>query len=175
MSTNGQCPRQSLDSLRKKIESYSYSANDILGSGYSSEVFKGYDVRTGKSVAIKVINLHKIREKGLEDLLMRQIKLLQELKHENVVYCLDALMTSNNCYIVTDHCTEGDLCSFLAKKGKIKIIQEEWALMKDLNLLDKSQQLFVIFMKRELFTGISNLKIYFCIMVNLNLLISALQ
>jgi hypothetical protein len=47
-------------------------------------------------------------------------------------------MTSNNCYIVTDHCTEGDLCSFLAKKGKIKIIQEEWALMKDLNLLDKS-------------------------------------
>ena len=111
--------------MRKKIENYSYSANDKLGSGYSSEVFKGYDVRNGKSVAIKVINLHKIREKGLEGLLMGEIKLLQELRHENLVYCLDALMTTNNCYIVTDHCAEGDLCSFLAKKGKIKIIQEE--------------------------------------------------
>jgi len=59
------------------IENYSYSPKDKLGSGYSSEVFKGYDVRTGKSVAIKVINLHKIREKGHEDLLMREIKLLQ--------------------------------------------------------------------------------------------------
>jgi len=42
-----------------------------LGSGYSAEVFRGIDERSGKTVAVKVVHLGRIREKGLEELLSR--------------------------------------------------------------------------------------------------------
>lgn len=67
-----------------------------------------------------MVNLHKVREKGQENLLMREIRLLQEVKHPNLVSCLGAFMSNNNCYIVTDYCAEGDLRSFLVKKGTFR-------------------------------------------------------
>jgi serine/threonine protein kinase len=57
--------------------------------------------KNGCAVAIKVVNLSKVKSKGLEELLNREIRLLREMKHENIISCLDVLMTSNNCYIVT--------------------------------------------------------------------------
>ncbi len=133
MTHNGQCSRASLDSFRKKIENYSYSQQDKLGSGYSSQVYRGHDSRNGKIVAIKVVNLQRVREKGLEEMLMREIKLLQELKHENLLFCYDALMTANNCYIVTDYCGEGDLAAILSVKGIQYQIQEGQELMRVLS------------------------------------------
>lgn len=47
--------------MKKKIENYSYFQEDKLGSGYSSEVFRGTDERTNTLVAIKVVNLAKVR------------------------------------------------------------------------------------------------------------------
>ena len=87
--------------FRKKIENYSYSLQDRLGSGYSSEVFKGKDDRNHSPVAVKVVSLAKVRSKGLEEMLNREIRLLKDIKHQNVISCLDVLMTANNCYIVT--------------------------------------------------------------------------
>jgi serine/threonine protein kinase len=68
-------------------------------------------------VAIKVVSLQKVRAKGLDALLMTEIKLLKELRHEHLIRCLDVLMTPNNCYIVTEHCNENDLASLLARKS----------------------------------------------------------
>ena len=82
-------------------------------------MYRGGDVRNGKTVAIRVVNLQRVREKGLEEMLLREIKLLQEVRHENLLQCYDALMTANNCYIVTDYCAEGDLAAVLLAKGMV--------------------------------------------------------
>ena len=84
-------------------------------------------------MAIKVVNLHKVREKSQMDMLMREIKILQELKHENVIACRDVLMTSNNCYIVTDCYPEGDLGKVLAKKSIHCLKQTGLESTKDLD------------------------------------------
>ena len=34
-------------------------------------------------------------------MLTREINFLQMLNHENVIHCMDVLMTTNNCYIIT--------------------------------------------------------------------------
>ena len=34
---------------RKKIENYSYGLNDVIGKGYSSQVYKGRNDNNGKS------------------------------------------------------------------------------------------------------------------------------
>lgn len=54
-------------------------------------------------------------------MLTREINFLQMLNHENVIHCMDVLMTTNNCYIITQLCLDGDLGSFLNKKSKILI------------------------------------------------------
>lgn len=69
-------------------------------------------------MAVKVVSLAKVRSKGLEEMLKREIRLLKNIKHQNVISCLDILMTANNCYIVTEFCPQGDLASILTKKGK---------------------------------------------------------
>jgi serine/threonine protein kinase len=74
-------------------------------------------------VAVKVVNLAKVREKGVEEMLKREIKLLRELSHRNVIACRDVLMTANNCYIVTEFCPQGDLAALLAKKGTPPLMQ----------------------------------------------------
>ena len=37
-----------------KVEHYSYSVNDQIGSGFSSSVYKGKNENTNETVAIKV-------------------------------------------------------------------------------------------------------------------------
>ena len=46
---------------KKRIGSYSYYLDDVIGSGFSSQVFRGYknDIKEVK-YAIKVINLSKM-------------------------------------------------------------------------------------------------------------------
>ncbi len=54
---------------RKKIENYSYGLNDVIGKGYSSQVYKGRNDNNGNSillsidipVAVKVIDLKMLK------------------------------------------------------------------------------------------------------------------
>ena len=46
---------------RKKIENYSYALADIIGKGYSSQVYKGRNDNTMEPVAIKVIDLKMLK------------------------------------------------------------------------------------------------------------------
>ena len=74
-------------------------------------------------MAVKVVSLAKVREKGVEEMLKREIRLLRELCHRNIIACRDVLMTANNCYIVTEFCPQGDLAALLAKKGTAPLMQ----------------------------------------------------
>lgn len=46
---------------RKKIENYSYGLNDVIGKGYSSQVYKGRNDTNDTPVAIKVIDLKMLK------------------------------------------------------------------------------------------------------------------
>lgn len=46
-------------------------------------------------------------------MLNRQIKIIQISKHDNVIRCIDVLKSSNNCYIITEYCPDGDLQKFI--------------------------------------------------------------
>jgi hypothetical protein len=46
---------------RKKIENYSYGLSDVIGKGYSSQVFKGRNDSNNDSVAVKVIDMRMLK------------------------------------------------------------------------------------------------------------------
>ncbi len=98
---------------KKRIGCYSYHLNDCIGSGYSSQVFKGCK-NDNKQIkyAIKVIKLAKM-SKGNYQLLQNEIKILKELDHPNIIKMHDVFYTENNCYIITQYCEGGTLQSNL--------------------------------------------------------------
>ena len=75
-----------------------------VGDGTYGEVFVGQDVVTGRTVAIKKIKMKKDSVgDGVQVTTLREIKLLQELRHENLIELLDVYHHKRNLYLVFDY------------------------------------------------------------------------
>ena len=98
------CKGFSASYSKKKIGDYAYYLNDLIGSGYSSQVYKCFHrEQPNITYAIKVINLSKLAKANL-NLLRDEIKILQTLNHPNIIKFHNFYFTENNCYLVTDFC-----------------------------------------------------------------------
>ncbi|KRX01178.1 Protein kinase-like domain [Pseudocohnilembus persalinus] len=104
---------------RKVIEHYSYNMTEVIGKGYSSNVFKGKDDNTGDLVAVKVIDMKKITNEVQKFLLQNEIDIIKKLKNYNLLETKDVYQTQNNTYIITELCNHGDLKELLSKYGRL--------------------------------------------------------
>jgi len=68
-----------------------------IGEGTYGVVFKGRNKKTGEIVAMKKIRLES-EEEGLPSTAIREISLLKELQHPNIV-CFKMLSCRNQDYI----------------------------------------------------------------------------
>ncbi len=105
---------------KKKIGDYAYYLNDLIGSGYSSNVYKCFKQSEPHVIyAVKVIRLNKLAKSNL-NMLQNEIKILQTLDHPNIIKFHNVTYTQNNCYIVTDYCEGGTLQDHIDKQKSIK-------------------------------------------------------
>jgi hypothetical protein len=104
---------------KKVIENYSYCLHDELGQGYSSKVYRGRDERTGETVAIKVIDMKMVKNEVQVFLLKNEINVMRKINNINCLKLLDVFQTSNNTYIITEFCNQGDLKDLLTKYGRL--------------------------------------------------------
>ncbi|XP_072164851.1 cyclin-dependent kinase 1-like [Diadema setosum] len=96
-----------------------------LGEGTYGVVYKGRHKTTGNIVALKKIRLES-EEEGVPSTAIREISLLKELQHPNIVLLQDVLMEPNKLYLVFEFLTM-DLKKYMETlKGK----QMEPALVK---------------------------------------------
>ncbi|XP_075582172.1 cyclin-dependent kinase 7 isoform X1 [Pelecanus crispus] len=81
-----------------------YEKLDFLGEGQFATVYKAKDKNTNQIVAIKKIKLgHRSEAKdGINRTALREIKLLQELSHPNIIGLLDAFGHKSNISLVFD-------------------------------------------------------------------------
>ncbi|EDV58529.1 cyclin-dependent kinase 1 [Drosophila erecta] len=70
-----------------------------IGEGTYGVVYKGRNRLTGQIVAMKKIRLESDDE-GVPSTAIREISLLKELKHENIVCLEDVLMEENRIYLI---------------------------------------------------------------------------
>lgn len=78
-----------------------YSKVKLIGEGTSARVFKAVVQSTGEFVAIKRIRLGKAMD-GISHSALREIKLLQELKHPNIIALRDVFEHHQNIHLVFD-------------------------------------------------------------------------
>lgn len=120
MTSNNQ--EELLLSRFKKIEE--------LGEGSYGKVYKVYDKQRNEILALKKIKLTK-NEEGIPSTTLREITLLRELSHKNIVHLQDLIYKykERKLYLVFEY-MDYDLKNFLSKqknlqKNKIKNIFKE--------------------------------------------------
>ncbi|KAI9841261.1 MAG: kinase subunit of RNA polymerase II carboxy-terminal domain kinase I, partial [Thelocarpon superellum] len=74
----------------------------VVGSGTYGKVFKAIHVYTKNLVALKKIRMEGERD-GFPVTAVREIKLLQSLRHDNVVSLQEVMVEKNDCFMVFEY------------------------------------------------------------------------
>lgn len=96
-----------------------YSKIEKLGEGTYGVVYKAQNRDSGEIVALKRIRLDS-EEEGVPCTAIREISLLKELKHQNIVRLHDVLHTERKLTLVFEYCDE-DLKKFMDKHNGVQI------------------------------------------------------
>eukprot|EP00356_Strombidium_inclinatum_P010181 CAMPEP_0170494500 /NCGR_PEP_ID=MMETSP0208-20121228/14675_1 /TAXON_ID=197538 /ORGANISM="Strombidium inclinatum, Strain S3" /LENGTH=362 /DNA_ID=CAMNT_0010770563 /DNA_START=15 /DNA_END=1103 /DNA_ORIENTATION=+ len=106
--------------MKEDGTTYIYSTDQLLGKGAFGNVFVGYKREEPQTkLAVKVVNLDRLfakcEEKGPE-ILIREVNIMKELKHKNILNLLDSFSTNDNCYLITELCN-GSLDQLISRKA----------------------------------------------------------
>uniref|UniRef100_A0A8I3VZK1 non-specific serine/threonine protein kinase n=1 Tax=Callithrix jacchus TaxID=9483 RepID=A0A8I3VZK1_CALJA len=100
------------------VGDFEYSKRDLVGHGAFAVVFRGrHRQKTDWEVAIKSINKKNLSKSQI--LLGKEIKILKELQHENIVALYDVQELPNSVFLVMEYCNGGDLADYLQVKGTL--------------------------------------------------------
>ncbi|KAJ7220287.1 kinase-like domain-containing protein [Mycena pura] len=91
-----------------------YAKQARLSKGSFGEVYKGYDKRTQKTVAIKIIDLESAEEE-IDDI-QQEIHILSQLDSPHVTKYYGSYLKGANLWIVMEYCSGGS-CMDLMKPG----------------------------------------------------------
>ena len=93
------------------VGAYQSTNADPIGRGSFAEVFAGQHVESGEAVAIKVIDLQRLKrkDKKLVQHLAVEIKVMQDLRHRNIVRMHNVHVEEPFLYMMLELCEFGDL------------------------------------------------------------------
>lgn len=93
-----------------------YQLMEAIGRGGFGIVYRGLNIETGLTVAIKRVTISGTPKDELENI-EGEIRLLQNLKHPNIVQYVDALRSADFLNIVLEYMESGALSGLLSKMG----------------------------------------------------------
>jgi len=105
-----------------------YKKLEKLGEGTYGVVSKAVHIPTGRIVAMKKVKLER-DEEGIPATTLREISLLQELQHPNVVSLLGCIYSRESLYLIFEHLTY-DLKKFLDHTGKCAPAQVKFIMLE---------------------------------------------
>ena len=97
-----------------------YENIEYLGKGTFGVVRLYQDKRTKEKVAIKIINKKKIINKYHETSIKRELDILQNIQHINIINTKHILNDSKNIYIIMEYCEKGELFNLIEDKIYLK-------------------------------------------------------
>ncbi|KAM6954463.1 serine/threonine-protein kinase ULK1a [Aplochiton taeniatus] len=102
----------------ENVGRFEFNRKDLIGHGAFAIVFKGrHKEKRDFEVAVKCINKKNLAKS--HSLLGKEIKILKEFKHENIVRLLDFQEMAGCVYLVMEYCNGGDLAEYLQSKGML--------------------------------------------------------
>ena len=113
-----------MNSMILSVNSKYYTIQSKIGAGSYSKVYKAIDSETKTLVAIKIITTSKLNA-SLIQRLSKEIEILKQLNHINIISLLNYSITDKHIYLVMDFCnggTVGDKIGKLTTECQVKEI-----------------------------------------------------
>ncbi|KAK7300812.1 hypothetical protein RJT34_11663 [Clitoria ternatea] len=92
-----------------------YEVGKLLGCGAFAKVYHARNIKTGQSVAVKVISKKKLTASGLAVNVKREISIMSRLRHPNIVKLHEVLATKTKIYFVLEFVKGGELFARISK------------------------------------------------------------
>jgi serine/threonine-protein kinase ULK/ATG1 len=84
-----------------------------IGKGSFSKIYIGTSISTGDEIAVKIIKKRNVKN---ENNILREIKIMSMIKHENILCLLDVLVSNNKYYLIMEYCNMGDLKEYMRNR-----------------------------------------------------------
>ncbi|GMH05038.1 hypothetical protein Nepgr_006878 [Nepenthes gracilis] len=112
-----------------------YELGRLLGKGNLAKVYYAVDIKSGQSVAIKVIEKEKVLKAGLDEQIKRQISVMKLVRHPNIVMLYEVMATKSKIYIVLEYAKGGELFNKVAR-GRLKEDIARWIFQQLISAVD---------------------------------------
>ena len=86
-----------------------YELGRLLGHGTFAKVYHARNLRTGKSVAMKVVGKEKIIKVGMTEQIKREISVMKMVKHPNFVELHEVMASKSKIYFAMEFVRGGEL------------------------------------------------------------------
>ena len=97
-----------------------YEIKQIIGKGNFGKVLLGLSKKTGGKVAIKIINKIKMNKFYNSEQIKREINVIKELDHLNIVKIYKIENTLKKYKIIMEYCENGELYEYIVEKRRLK-------------------------------------------------------
>lgn len=96
-----------------------YEMGRLLGQGTFARVYYARSLKTGQSVAIKMVDKEKVLRVGLMEQIKREISVMGMVRHPNIIYLYEVMASKTKIYFVMEYAKGGELFDKVAK-GRLK-------------------------------------------------------
>lgn len=108
-----------VDNAGMILAAYGYVLGDSVGKGSYAVVKVAFSKKLKRQVAIKIITKKKAPQDYLTKFLPREISVMKQLNHPNIIGLYEAIETSSRIFLVMDMADGGDLLDYIKTNGAI--------------------------------------------------------
>ncbi|MGE3805666.1 MAG: serine/threonine protein kinase, partial [Gemmataceae bacterium] len=101
----------------------SYLLLERLGDGGAGQVFKARHLHMQRVIALKILHKDLLDDQETLDRFRREVRLISELNHPNVVQAHDAVLTGNTYYMAMEYVEGVDLGGLVKQRGALPVSQ----------------------------------------------------
>jgi serine/threonine protein kinase len=90
-----------------------------LGKGTFGKVKLGTHLKSGESVAVKILEKSKIKDSGDVERVARELHILKATRHPNVIQLYEIIETSQALYLFMEYADGGELFEYIVKNTRL--------------------------------------------------------
>ena len=113
-----------------------YIIKKTLGKGTFSKVKLGIHKATNEKVAIKILEKSKIKEKDDLQRIIREMQILNELNHPNIVKVYEICESEEYFFIIMEYCSGGELFNYIVKNHRLTEEESSFFFYQIINCLE---------------------------------------
>ncbi|PFH32004.1 putative histone kinase SNF1 [Besnoitia besnoiti] len=97
-----------------------YTLGETIGEGTFGKVKLGVHVATQEQVAIKILEKSRIKEADDVERVVREIHILQTVKHPHVVRLFEIIETQQHLYLIMEYASGGELYDYIVNRQRVE-------------------------------------------------------